>query len=169
MQSQKSRYWGGRWRAAVPHGRDHQGNDGQLTGAGAGEFVEAVAVGAADRVRGQQHEEFAGGGGDPVEAFFDVAPASSNRVVPNLPASGKVRFCSAAFSLADLRRNARSRAWPPSSRRRWIFKPTQCADRGRWRLPRAIGSATSPRHCQGREDGQAPRGLSSCAAPSLPC
>src|ERR1035438_5374667 len=55
------------------HGGDHQGNDGQLTGARAGEFVEAVAVGAADRVRGQQHEEVAGGGGDPVEAFFDVA------------------------------------------------------------------------------------------------
>jgi hypothetical protein len=55
------------------HGRDHQGNDGQLTGAGAGEFVEAVAVGAADGVRSQQHEEFAGGGGDPVEAFFDGA------------------------------------------------------------------------------------------------
>src|ERR1017187_8151715 len=55
------------------HGRDHQGNDGQLTGAGAGEFVKAVAVGSADRVRGQQHEEFAGGGGDPVEAIFDVA------------------------------------------------------------------------------------------------
>ena len=28
---------------------------------------------SADRVRGQQHEEFAGGGGDPVEAFFGVA------------------------------------------------------------------------------------------------
>jgi hypothetical protein len=55
------------------HGRDHQGNDGQLTGAGAGEFVEAVAVGAADRVRGQEEDKFAVGDGDLVEGVVDLA------------------------------------------------------------------------------------------------
>src|ERR1017187_9784784 len=55
------------------HSGDHEGKDGQLTGAGAGEFVEAVAVGAAYRVRGQQHEEFAVGDGDLVEGVVHLA------------------------------------------------------------------------------------------------
>jgi hypothetical protein len=50
-----------------------------------------------------------------------------------------------------------------------LIKPSRYADRGRQRVPRAIGFAASPRHWQDREDDRAPRGLSSCAAPSLLC
>ena len=45
--------------------------------------------------------------------------------------------------------------------------PARCADHGRQRVPRALGFGASPRHCQDQEDDQAPRGLCSCAAPSL--
>src|ERR1700689_5506269 len=57
--------------------------------------------------------------------------------------------------------NAAATSLPP--------RPARCANRGRQRVPHALGFAASPRHCEDREDDRARRGLCSCAAPSLPC